>query len=90
VAVPIDGNEAVARVAHALSETIALYPITPASPMGELADARSAAGRANVWGVVPTVAQLQSGGRPGRVRAGQLPRDPDAVLEPAPRLVSRA
>ncbi len=73
MAVPIDGNEAVARVAHALSETIALYPITPASPMGELADARSAAGRANVWGVVPTVAQLQSEADPaGFERANYL------------------
>ena len=77
MAVPIDGNEAVARVAHALSETIALYPITPASPMGEHADARSAAGRANVWGVVPTVAQLQSeagaaAALHGAIQAGSL------------------
>ncbi len=56
----LDGNEAVARVAHALSEVIAIYPITPASPMGELADAWSAAGRTNRWGAVPEVVQLQS------------------------------
>ena len=43
MAVCIDGNEAVARVAYALSETVALYPITPASPMGEHADAWAAA-----------------------------------------------
>jgi pyruvate-ferredoxin/flavodoxin oxidoreductase len=56
----IDGNEAAARVAHRLSELIAIYPITPASPMGELADAWSAAGRANLWGTVPEVVEMQS------------------------------
>jgi len=56
----VDGNEAAARVAHALSELIAIYPITPASPMGELADEWSAAGRANLWGAVPEVIQMQS------------------------------
>ena len=58
--VSIDGNEAAARVAHALSETIAIYPITPASPMGELADQWSASGRTNMWGVVPRVIEMQS------------------------------
>ena len=56
----IDGNEAVARVAHSLSEVIAIYPITPASPMGEAADTWSAAGRPNLWGVVPEVVEMQS------------------------------
>src|SRR6516165_4285715 len=56
----VDGNEAAARVAHALSEVIAIYPITPASAMGELADAWSAAGRTNVWGAVPEVIEMQS------------------------------
>jgi pyruvate-ferredoxin/flavodoxin oxidoreductase len=56
----IDGNEAAARVAHRLSEVIAIYPITPASPMGELADAWSAARRANLWGTVPEVIEMQS------------------------------
>ncbi|HKH88999.1 MAG TPA: pyruvate:ferredoxin (flavodoxin) oxidoreductase, partial [Acidimicrobiales bacterium] len=56
----IDGNEAAARVAHALSEVIAIYPITPATPMGELADAWSAAGRTNLWGAVPEVVEMQS------------------------------
>jgi pyruvate-ferredoxin/flavodoxin oxidoreductase len=55
-----DGNEAAARVAYALSEAIAIYPITPASPMGELSDAWAAAGRANVWGSVPRVIEMQS------------------------------
>ncbi len=56
----VDGNEAVARVAHALSEAIAIYPITPATPMGEHADAWSSAGRPNVWGLVPEVVEMQS------------------------------
>ena len=64
----IDGNEAVARVAYRLSEVIALYPITPATPMGEWADAWSAAGRPNLWGAVPSVVELQSeGGAAGAV-----------------------
>ena len=56
----MDANEAVARVAHALSEVIAIYPITPASSMGELADAWSTEGRPNTFGVVPTVVEMQS------------------------------
>ena len=56
----VDGNEAAALVAHRLSEVVAIYPITPASPMGELADAWSAAGRQNLWGTVPEVVELQS------------------------------
>jgi pyruvate-ferredoxin/flavodoxin oxidoreductase len=58
----IDGNEAVARVAYAASEVIAIYPITPASPMGELADAWSATGKPNVLGTVPEVVEMQSEG----------------------------
>ena len=56
----IDGNEAAARVAYALSEVIAIYPITPSSPMGEAADGWAAAGRPNLWGVVPDVVEMQS------------------------------
>src|SRR3984893_17353566 len=58
--VTIDGNEAVANIAHALSEVIAIYPITPSTTMGELSDAWSAAGRTNVWGTVPHVIEMQS------------------------------
>ncbi len=58
--VTLDGNEAAARVAYAVSETVAIYPITPASPMGEHADAWSAAGKKNVWGSVPDVVEMQS------------------------------
>src|SRR5438046_10169562 len=60
--VTLEGNEAVANVAHALSEVIAIYPITPSTPMGELADAWSATGRANLWGTVPLVIEMQSEG----------------------------
>ncbi len=56
----VDGNEAAARVAHRLSEVVAIYPITPASPMGELADAWSVQGRPNLWGGVPDVIEMQS------------------------------
>ena len=56
----IDGNEAAARVAYALSESVAIYPITPASPMGELADDWAARGLPNLWGAVPAVVELQS------------------------------
>lgn len=56
----MDGNEAAARVAHALSEVIAIYPITPSSGMAELSDAWSAVGRKNIWGDVPQVVEMQS------------------------------
>ena len=56
----LDGNEAAASVAYALSEVVAIYPITPASPMGELADAWSAASKQNVWGSVPDILEMQS------------------------------
>jgi pyruvate-ferredoxin/flavodoxin oxidoreductase len=66
--VTIDGNEAAAHVAHLLSEVIAIYPITPSSQMGELADEWSAVDRPNIWGVVPTVVEMQSeGGAAGAV-----------------------
>ncbi len=58
--VPFDGNTAATHVAHAVSEVIAIYPITPSSVMGELADEKSAAGETNVWGAIPEVAELQS------------------------------
>src|SRR6202162_2281366 len=66
--VTIDGNEAVANIAHALSEVIAIYPITPSTTMGELSDAWSAAGRTNLWGPVPHVIEMQSeGGAAGAI-----------------------
>src|SRR5512145_2310014 len=64
----MDGNEAVASVAHRINEVIAIYPITPSSNMGEWADEWSAQGRKNVWGTVPTVTEMQSeGGAAGAV-----------------------
>jgi len=66
--VTIDGNTAAAHVAHAVNEVIAIYPITPSSPMGELADEKSAAGEKNIWGTTPTVIEMQSeGGAAGAV-----------------------
>ncbi|MGE3509669.1 MAG: pyruvate:ferredoxin (flavodoxin) oxidoreductase, partial [Vicinamibacterales bacterium] len=56
----VDGNEAAASVAHRLSEVIAIYPITPSSTMGELADEWSSQGRTNIWGTVPDVVEMQS------------------------------
>ncbi|HQT34232.1 MAG: pyruvate:ferredoxin (flavodoxin) oxidoreductase [Thiobacillus sp.] len=58
----IDGNEAVARIAYLGNEVIAIYPITPASPMGEWADEWAAQGRPNLWGAVPTIIEMQSEG----------------------------
>jgi pyruvate-ferredoxin/flavodoxin oxidoreductase len=55
-----DGNDAAASVAYAFSEVIAIYPITPASPMGESSDQWASSGRLNLWGSVPRVIEMQS------------------------------
>ena len=66
--ITVDGNEAAASVAHRVSEVIAIYPITPSTTMGELADDWSSAGRTNLWGQVPRVVEMQSeGGAAGAV-----------------------
>ncbi|MEJ2707112.1 MAG: pyruvate:ferredoxin (flavodoxin) oxidoreductase [Anaerolineales bacterium] len=66
--VTIDGNEATAYVAHKLSEVIAIYPITPSSPMGEFADEWSAKNKPNIWGTIPMVVEMQAeGGAAGAV-----------------------
>lgn len=66
--VTIDGNEAAARSAYKVSEVIAIYPITPSSSMGELADAWAADEEPNIWGSVPLVCEMQSeGGASGAV-----------------------
>src|SRR5438874_7806182 len=66
--VTIDGNEAAAYVAHKTNEVIAIYPITPSSPMGEFADEWSAKNQKNIWGMTPIVRELQSeGGAAGTV-----------------------
>ncbi|MCL2661018.1 MAG: pyruvate:ferredoxin (flavodoxin) oxidoreductase, partial [Acidobacteriaceae bacterium] len=58
----VDGNEAAASVAYRLSEVIAIYPITPSSPMAESADQWAAEGKTNIWGAVPIIEELQSEG----------------------------
>ena len=64
----MDGNTAAGYVAHATNEVIAIYPITPSSVMGELADMKSAKGEKNIWGTVPLVVEMQSeGGASGAV-----------------------
>lgn len=64
----IDANEAVASVAYRFSEVIAIYPITPSSPMGESAESWAAVNRKNLWGTVPSVVEMQSeGGAAGTV-----------------------
>jgi pyruvate-ferredoxin/flavodoxin oxidoreductase len=69
--ITVDGNEAAASVAYRLSELIAIYPITPASTMGELADAWASEQRTNVWRTVPRVVELQSeGGAAGAIHGG--------------------
>jgi pyruvate-ferredoxin/flavodoxin oxidoreductase len=75
--VTIDGNEAAAHIAHLTNEVIAIYPITPASPMGEWSDEWSAQGIKNIWGSVPDVIEMQSeagaaGTVHGALQAGSL------------------
>jgi pyruvate-ferredoxin/flavodoxin oxidoreductase len=75
--VTIDGNEAAAYSAYRASEVISIYPITPASPMGEFADEWAAKGKENIWGSVPTVIEMQSeagaaGALHGAIQAGAL------------------
>jgi pyruvate-ferredoxin/flavodoxin oxidoreductase len=73
----IDGNEAAASVAYRLNEICCIYPITPASPMAELADEWASKGKPNVWGTVPTVIEMQSeagaaGALHGALQSGSL------------------
>jgi pyruvate-ferredoxin/flavodoxin oxidoreductase len=68
----MDGNEAAARVAYAVSEVISIFPITPASPMAEHADDWAAAGKPNLWGAVPDVVEMQSEGGAAGTMHGAL------------------
>src|SRR5688572_9946899 len=73
----VDGNEAAASVAYRVSEVIAIYPITPSSTMGELADEWASKGRHNLWGAMPRVVEMQSeggvaGAVHGALQAGAL------------------
>jgi len=75
--ITVDANEAVANIAYQINEVIAIYPITPSSPMGESADAWSAVGRKNLFGQVPDVIEMQSeggaaGALHGSLQAGAL------------------
>jgi pyruvate-ferredoxin/flavodoxin oxidoreductase len=62
IKVTVDGNEAAAYVAHKTNEVIAIYPITPSSPMGEFSDQWSSDGKPNIWGSIPHVMEMQSEG----------------------------
>lgn len=68
----MDGNEATARVAYRCSEVVAIYPITPSSPMGEFADQWAVNGQQNLWGCVPTVVEMQSEGGAAGALHGSL------------------
>jgi pyruvate-ferredoxin/flavodoxin oxidoreductase len=75
--ITVDGNEAAASVAHRTNEVIAIYPITPSSPMGEHSDEWSAVGKRNIWGQIPDVMAMQSeagaaGAVHGALQAGAL------------------
>ena len=75
--ITIDGNEAAASVAYRASETIAIYPITPSSPMAEVCDEWASKGRKNLWGGMPEIAEMQSeagaaGAVHGALQAGAL------------------
>ncbi|WP_456404503.1 pyruvate:ferredoxin (flavodoxin) oxidoreductase [Thiolapillus sp.] len=75
--ITLDGNQAAAHIAHKTNEVIAIYPITPASPMGELSDEWSAQGKKNIWGGIPEIIEMQSEGGAsgtvhGAVQAGAL------------------
>ncbi|WP_341529331.1 pyruvate:ferredoxin (flavodoxin) oxidoreductase [Nostoc sp. UHCC 0302] len=68
----IDGNEAVAQVVYRLNEVIAIYPITPSSPMAEWSDAWANQRKRNIWGTVPSVVEMQSEGGVAGVVHGAL------------------
>jgi pyruvate-ferredoxin/flavodoxin oxidoreductase len=66
--ITVDGNEAAASVAFRVSEAIAIFPITPSSPMAELCDEWASRGKTNLWGVAPEIAEMQSeGGAAGAI-----------------------
>jgi pyruvate-ferredoxin/flavodoxin oxidoreductase len=68
----LEGNEAVARIAYAVSEICSIYPITPSSPMAEMADIWSAAEKPNIWGQVPDIIEMQSEGGAAGTAHGAL------------------
>jgi len=70
--VTIDGNEAAVSVAYRLNEVCCIYPITPSSPMAELADEWSSHQKPNIWGTVPSVVEMQSEGGAAGALHGSL------------------
>jgi pyruvate-ferredoxin/flavodoxin oxidoreductase len=68
----LEGNEAVARVAYAVSEICSIYPITPSSAMAESADVWAAGGKENIWGHVPDIIEMQSEGGAAGTAHGAL------------------
>src|SRR5271157_5121063 len=73
----VDGNEAAAAVAYRINEVIAIYPITPSSPMGEWSDQWNSEKKPNIWGAIPDVIEMQSeggaaGALHGALQAGAL------------------
>jgi pyruvate-ferredoxin/flavodoxin oxidoreductase len=64
----LDGNEAAAYVAYRLNEVMAIYPITPSSPIAEWCDQWASEGKRNLWGTIPSIVEMQSeGGAVGAV-----------------------
>jgi pyruvate-ferredoxin/flavodoxin oxidoreductase len=72
--VTIDGNTAAAHTAYHLNEVVTIYPITPSSAMGELADLWAAEGKPNIWGTVPQITEMQSEGGASGATHGSLQR----------------
>src|SRR4030095_4968839 len=75
--ITVDGNEAAASVAYRASETIAIYPITPSSPMAEVCDEGASRNKPHLWGAIPEMAEMQSeagaaGAVHGALQAGAL------------------
>lgn len=70
--ITVDGNEAAALVAYKCNEVIAIYPITPSSPMAELADTWASSGKPNIWGTVPLIQEMQSEGGAAGAAHGSL------------------
>jgi pyruvate-ferredoxin/flavodoxin oxidoreductase len=75
--ITVDGNEACASVAYRTNEIAVIYPITPSSTMGELADQWASEGKHNIWGIVPEITEMQSEGGAagavhGAIQAGSL------------------
>ena len=70
--ITVDGNEAAASVAFRVSESIAIFPITPSSPMAEICDEWASRGKTNLWGVIPEIAEMQSETAPVSLPATSL------------------